>query len=278
VTLRAVVVDDEELPRQRVVDLVRAREDLELVGEAGDGAAALDLIAERRPDLVFLDIQLPELDGFQVIDALGDAPLPAVVFVTAYDEYAIRAFEVDAIDYLLKPVTPARFAAAVERARARLADPRRADASVPDPVRARARRARRGRARVGHALRRAPRHEALLHPRRRRRVDRRRGQLRPPPHGRALAPDPRHDEGGRGAARSGALRPHPPLGDRRRGPDRVDRGARAGGVSGDRRRRRPARLQPRVQRASAAAPALTAAGTAGSTSGIERRVGCRTAG
>jgi two-component system, LytTR family, response regulator len=90
---------------------------------------------ELRPDLVFLDIQLPELDGFQVIDALRDAPLPAVVFVTAYDEYAIRAFEVDAIDYLLKPVTPERFAAAVDRARARLADPRRADASTPDPVR-----------------------------------------------------------------------------------------------------------------------------------------------
>src|SRR5262249_2425149 len=78
-------------------------------------------IVEQQPDLVFLDIQLPELDGFQVVDALRDTPLPAIVFVTAYDEYAIRAFEVDAIDYLLKPVTPERFAAAVARVRTRIA-------------------------------------------------------------------------------------------------------------------------------------------------------------
>lgn len=113
-TLRAVVVDDEGLPRQRIVDLVHAHPDLELVGEADDGATALDVIVELQPDLVFLDIQMPELDGFQVVAALDDA-LPAVVFVTAYDEYALRAFEVDAIDYLLKPVAPERFASAVAR-------------------------------------------------------------------------------------------------------------------------------------------------------------------
>jgi two-component system LytT family response regulator len=131
VTLRAIVVDDEELPRQRVVDLVRQQSDLELIGEASDGASALDLIVEQKPDLVFLDIQLPELDGFQVIDALRDVPLPAIVFVTAYDAYAIRAFEVDAIDYLLKPVTPERFAAAVARARSRLTT----RAGNPDSIR-----------------------------------------------------------------------------------------------------------------------------------------------
>jgi two-component system, LytTR family, response regulator len=125
--LRVVVVDDEDLPRQRVTDLVRGRPELELVGEAEDGASALDLIADRRPDLVFLDIQLPELDGFQVVDALGDGRLPAIVFVTAYDEYAIRAFEVDAIDYLLKPVSAERFGAAVDRVLARLAGPPRDD-------------------------------------------------------------------------------------------------------------------------------------------------------
>ena len=143
-TLRALVVDDEELPRRRVADLVRARPELELVGEAGDGATALDLVAELRPDLVFLDIQLPELDGFQVIEALGDGPLPAVVFVTAYDEYAIRAFEVDAIDYLLKPITAERFAAAVDRVRARLAH-RDAGDHAADPLRSLASRMTAGR-------------------------------------------------------------------------------------------------------------------------------------
>jgi two-component system, LytTR family, response regulator len=118
-TLRVVVVDDEDLPRQRIVDLVRRTPDLELVGEADDGANALDRIEELRPDLVFLDIQLPELDGFELVAALGKSRLPAIVFVTAYDEYAVRAFEVDAIDYLLKPVRPERFTEAVQRVRAR---------------------------------------------------------------------------------------------------------------------------------------------------------------
>lgn len=121
-TLRTVVVDDEALPRQRVADLVRGDSRLELVGEADDGRAALDLIVQRRPDLVFLDIQMPELDGFQVIAALDDDALPAIVFVTAYDAYAIRAFEVDAIDYLLKPVNAERFDAAVARVVGRLHD------------------------------------------------------------------------------------------------------------------------------------------------------------
>ena len=118
-TLRTVVIDDEALPRQRVADLVRGDSRLALVGEADDGRTALDLIVEQRPDLVFLDIQMPELDGFQVIAALDDDVLPAIVFVTAYDAYAIRAFEVDAIDYLLKPVNAERFDAAVSRVEGR---------------------------------------------------------------------------------------------------------------------------------------------------------------
>ena len=121
-TLRTLVVDDEALPRQRMADLVRADSRLLLAGEADDGRAALDLIVEQRPDLVFLDIQMPELDGFQVIAALDDDALPAVVFVTAYDAYAIRAFEVDAIDYLLKPVNTERFDAAVTRVVGRLGE------------------------------------------------------------------------------------------------------------------------------------------------------------
>jgi two-component system LytT family response regulator len=120
VTIRVVIVDDEELPRQRIVDLLREEADLELVGEAEDGAAALDLIAATRPDVAFLDIQMPELDGFQVISALDDDVLPAVVFVSAYDEYAVRAFDVAAVDYLLKPVSPLRFRATLDRVRARL--------------------------------------------------------------------------------------------------------------------------------------------------------------
>jgi two-component system LytT family response regulator len=120
VTLRVVVADDEELGRERVGTLVRQHSALELVGEAEDGAAALDLICSARPDLAFLDIQMPELDGFEVVNALEDEMLPAIVFVTAYDQYAIRAFDVDAIDYVLKPVTPERFDAAVRRVISRL--------------------------------------------------------------------------------------------------------------------------------------------------------------
>jgi two-component system, LytTR family, response regulator len=121
VTLRTLVVDDERLARERVTSLVRETADLSLIGEAEDGRTALDFIAEHRPDLVFLDIQMPELDGFQLIAALDDDAIPAVVFVTAYDSYALRAFEVAAMDYLLKPVTAERFAAAVSRVLARSA-------------------------------------------------------------------------------------------------------------------------------------------------------------
>lgn len=137
-TLRTVVVDDESLPRQRVADLVRAHPGLSLVGEAEHGASALDLISEARPELVFLDIQMPELDGFQVVSALDEDVLPAIVFVTAYDEYAIRAFEVDAVDYLLKPVTEERFRAAVARVLSRT---ERRDAVSGDGIRALALRA-----------------------------------------------------------------------------------------------------------------------------------------
>lgn len=113
--LRALVIDDEELPRQRIKDLVANHESLEFVGEVDNGAAALDAITDLEPDVIFLDIQMPELDGFQVIAALDLPVLPAIIFVTAYDAYALRAFEVNAIDYLLKPVSADRFAAAVAR-------------------------------------------------------------------------------------------------------------------------------------------------------------------
>jgi two-component system, LytTR family, response regulator len=113
--LRVLVVDDEELPRRRVKELTEAHPQLELIGEAVDGAEALDRIVALHPDLVFLDIRMPALDGFQVVASLDDDAMPAIVFVTAYDVHAIRAFEVGAFDYLLKPITQARFDAAVQR-------------------------------------------------------------------------------------------------------------------------------------------------------------------
>lgn len=119
--IRALVVDDEPLARDGIRLLLREDRDVSVIGEAGDGRRAAAMIAELRPDLVFLDIQMPVLDGFAALDAVPEAGLPAVVFVTAYDRYAIRAFEVHAIDYLLKPFTPQRFQAALALAKEEIA-------------------------------------------------------------------------------------------------------------------------------------------------------------
>jgi two-component system LytT family response regulator len=118
--LRALVVDDEPLVRERIGALVRATPGLELVGEAENGLEALNLIDTVRPDLLFIDVEMPELSGFGVIAAIDGEPVPGVVFVTAFEHYALQAFDVGAIDYLHKPVTAQRFSAAVERAMARL--------------------------------------------------------------------------------------------------------------------------------------------------------------
>jgi two-component system LytT family response regulator len=114
-TLRTVVVDDEPLARKRLARLLEDESGIEVVAVCATGRDAVRVIREQSPDLVFLDVQMPELDGFGVLRELG-ARLPSVVFVTAYDRYAIQAFEVHALDYLLKPYTPARLSAAVERA------------------------------------------------------------------------------------------------------------------------------------------------------------------
>ena len=119
--LRVLAVDDEPLARERIVTLVRETQGLELVGEGGNGLEALDLISRLDPDLLFIDVEMPELSGFGVIAALDRSSVPGVVFVTAFTHYAMQAFDVGAIDYLHKPVTRARFLAAVERARERLA-------------------------------------------------------------------------------------------------------------------------------------------------------------
>ena len=119
--LNVITVDDEPLARERVSALVRASSDLKLVGEAANGLEALDLISTARPDLVFIDVEMPELSGFGVIAALDADKVPGVIFITAYEHYAMKAFEVGAIDYLPKPVVRARFDEAVTRAKARLA-------------------------------------------------------------------------------------------------------------------------------------------------------------
>jgi two-component system LytT family response regulator len=118
--MRVVAVDDEPLALERVTTLVRATEGLELVGEGKHGVEALDLITRLEPDLIFIDVEMPELSGFGVIAALDGTRVPAVVFITAFERYALQAFEVGAVDYLQKPVTKQRFAAAVARAKERL--------------------------------------------------------------------------------------------------------------------------------------------------------------
>lgn len=117
---RVMVADDEPLARALLRRLLAAEPDMEIVAEAGDGRETLARLREDPPDLLFLDIQMPELNGFEVIAALPPQRLPRIIFVTAYDQYALQAFEVHALDYLLKPVRRERFAAALERARREL--------------------------------------------------------------------------------------------------------------------------------------------------------------
>ena len=116
-TLRILIADDEPVARRRMRRLLAQARDVEIVAECGDGASTVEMISSHAPDLVFLDVQMPELDGFGVLQALGAERMPAVVFVTAFDRYALRAFEVHALDYLLKPVDAPRLLGALERAR-----------------------------------------------------------------------------------------------------------------------------------------------------------------
>jgi len=120
-TLRVLIVDDEELARQRIRRLLAREDEVEVIGEACDGEHAVESIRSLEPDLVFLDVQMPEVDGFAVLERLRPHPPPAVVFVTAHDDYAVRAFEVHAVDYLRKPFDAVRFREAFSRARRRLA-------------------------------------------------------------------------------------------------------------------------------------------------------------
>lgn len=155
-TLRVIAVDDEPLTLERICTLVRETEGLTLVGQAQNGLEALDLIARARPDLVFIDVEMPELSGFGVIAALEGQPVPGVVFVTAFEQYAADAFDVGAIDFLRKPMTRPRFEAAIGRARHRLERPSDADQQAVTAGAARLER-RRG-ARTRFVVRRGNRH------------------------------------------------------------------------------------------------------------------------
>ena len=115
--MRVLIVDDEALARQRVRRLLQNETDVEIVGEAESGTEAVTMIRERQPDLVCLDVQMPGLDGFGVLREIDGGPVPMVLFVTAYDEHAQRAFDVHAVDYVLKPVDGERFRAAFDKAR-----------------------------------------------------------------------------------------------------------------------------------------------------------------
>lgn len=119
--IRTLIVDDEPLARERVRSMLEADPEIEIVGESGDGPAAVAAIRKLSPDLLFLDVQMPGMNGFEVLRQVGKDRMPVVVFVTAYDQHALKAFEVHALDYLLKPFKPSRFRETLQRAREALA-------------------------------------------------------------------------------------------------------------------------------------------------------------
>lgn len=119
-SIRALIVDDEPLARTGVRQLLDSVEEVRIVGEAGDGPEAVRLIEDEAPDLVFLDVQMPEMSGLEVVREVGVDRMPLTIFVTAYDEYALEAFDAHALDYLLKPIDEERFAEAIDRARTQL--------------------------------------------------------------------------------------------------------------------------------------------------------------
>lgn len=119
-SITVLVVDDEPIARHAIVRLLHDDPDIELLGECGDGASAVEAIRHRSPELVFLDIQMPAMSGMEVASAIGAERMPAMVFVTAFEQYAVRAFETNAVDYLVKPFSRERFAATLRRVKSRL--------------------------------------------------------------------------------------------------------------------------------------------------------------
>jgi len=128
-TVRAIIVDDEPLARERLRLLLADEPDVEVVGECGDGCQAVVAIEELKPDLVFLDVQIPNLDGFAILESVGADRIPAIVFVTAYDHYALRAFDVRAVDYIHKPFGKERLHKALAHAREQITRGKSADIS-----------------------------------------------------------------------------------------------------------------------------------------------------
>jgi two-component system, LytTR family, response regulator len=122
--IRTMIVDDEELGRERVRMMLAEHPDIDVVAECSDGPEAVKTIERERPDLVFLDVQMPGMNGFEVLESLEGEPLPAVVFVTAHDDYALRAFDIHALDFLLKPFDNGRFEKTLERARVQVSQTR----------------------------------------------------------------------------------------------------------------------------------------------------------
>jgi two-component system LytT family response regulator len=118
--IRTLVVDDEPLARERLTSLLSAEADIEIVGQCRDGEEAVTAITDHTPDLVFLDVQMPAMNGFEVIEAVGTERMPLVIFVTAFDQHALKAFQVRALDYVLKPFDRERFQEALQRARAQI--------------------------------------------------------------------------------------------------------------------------------------------------------------
>ena len=126
-TIRALIIDDEPLGRRGLLRFLKNDPEVEVVGECADGKSAVATILGKKPDLVFLDVQMPEMDGLGVVRVVGISRMPVTIFVTAYDRYALRAFEVNAIDYLLKPVGQERFSDALTRAKRRIAEKSQCD-------------------------------------------------------------------------------------------------------------------------------------------------------
>lgn len=120
--IKTVIVDDEQLARTRILQLLESDPEIEIVAECPNGLDAINTINELNPDLVFLDVQMPQFDGFQVLENLNISPLPIVIFVTAYDQYALKAFDVHAVDYLLKPFDDDRFFESIKYAKEKIKD------------------------------------------------------------------------------------------------------------------------------------------------------------
>ncbi|HYY35532.1 MAG TPA: response regulator, partial [Candidatus Binatia bacterium] len=128
--IRALIADDESLARKFIRRMLKDDRDLEVIGECSNGKEAVAMIRKENPDLVFLDVQMPEMDGFAVLEAIGIESLPEIIFATAYEQYAIRAFERHALDYLLKPFDQARFKEAIKHAKERFRSERQNDGRV----------------------------------------------------------------------------------------------------------------------------------------------------